>query len=75
MLKMLKPSNIGVCPTLWALVSSSVIKMCNEATNKIEIATAITKIILPLMGFVFLNNADLAQAASNQDTSREEVID
>ena len=27
------------------------------------------------MGFAFVNNTDLAQATSNQDTNREEMID
>ena len=65
----------GLGPTLWALVSSAVIKMCKKAKHRIEIANTITKMILSLMGFTFVNNTDLAQAAANQDTSREEIID
>ena len=59
----------GVDSFLWALVSSAVIQMCKEVGHEIEITTAITKIILSLMGFAFVKNVDLAQAASNQDTS------
>ena len=64
----------GLGPTLWALISSVVIDMCKEAGHDIEIATAITKMILSLMGFAFVDNADLAQAAPDQDTSKAEMI-
>ena len=43
----IKGNDIG--PTLWALVSSAVIKMCKEARHGIEITTAITKMILSLV--------------------------
>ena len=49
--------------------------MCKEAEHGIEITTAITKIILSLTGFAFVDDADLAQAASDQDISKEEIID
>ena len=64
----------GLGPTLWALISSVVIDICKEAGHGIEIATAITKMILSLMRFAFVDNADLAQAASDQDTSGKEMI-
>ena len=55
-------------------MSSVVIDMCKEAGHGIEIATAITKMILSLMGFAFVDNADLAQAAPDHETSGEEMI-
>lgn len=77
--KMIPPAGHGqgnaVGPTLWALVSPAVIKMCKETELGIEIATAITKMILSLISFAFIDNADLVQTASNQDTSRKEMID
>ena len=65
----------GVGPTLWALISSIVIKLCKDAGHRIEISTAITKMVLTLICFAFVDDADLAQAASEQDTSGEEMID
>lgn len=61
--------------TLWALISSVVIQMSKETGHEIGIATAKTKMILSLIGFAFVDNADLAQAAAEQDTSGKEIID
>ena len=33
------------------------------------------KIVLSLIGFAFVDDADSAQAASEEDTSKEEMID
>ena len=49
--------------------------MCKEAGHGIEIATAISKMILSLIRFVFIYDADLAQAAPDQGTNGEEIID
>ena len=49
-----------VAPALWTLISSVVIQMCKEAGHRIKIATALTKMILSLMSFAFVDDADLA---------------
>ena len=49
--------------------------MCKETGHGIEIATTITKMFLSLKGFAFVDNSDLAQAAADQDTIGEEMID
>ena len=65
----------SVVLTLWALISSVVIQMCKKVGHGIEITTTITKIILSLIGFTFVDNTDLAQATPDQDTNGEEMID
>ena len=55
----------GVDPTLLALISSTVIQMYIEARYRIEIATVIAKIIFSLIVFAFVDDTDLAQAASD----------
>ena len=65
----------GVDSTMWALISSVLIQMYKEVEHGIKIATTITKMILSLMCFAFVHNANLAQAVPDQDTSGEEMID
>ena len=45
--------------------------MCKEVEHRIEIATTITKMIISLLVFAFVDNTDLAQAALDQHPSGE----
>ena len=64
----------GVRPSLWCLMSNVVIKDCKRNRYGTTISTAISRKITSLLGFVFVDNADLTTAASIAHTSKSEMI-
>ena len=64
----------GMGPSLWCLMSSVVIKDCKRNGHGTTIITAISRKIASLLGFAFVDDADLTTAASNAQTSGTEMI-
>ena len=61
-------------PSLWCLMSSVLIKDCKQNGHGTTIITAISRKIASLLGFAFVDNADLTTAASYAHTSGTEMI-
>ena len=64
----------SMCPSLWCLMSSVIIKDCKRNGHGTTIITAISRKIASILGFAFVDNADLTTAASNAHTSVTEMI-
>ena len=64
----------GQGPSLWCLISSVVIKDCKRNGHTTIITTAISRKVASLLGFMFVDDADLTTAASNAHTSGTEMI-
>jgi len=61
-------------PSLWCLMSTIIIKTCKRKGHSTTIKTLISKKIVLLLGFAFVDNADLITAANNAYTSGLEII-
>ena len=62
----------GMGPSLWCLMSIIVIKDCKQNGHGTTIITAISRKIASLLGFAFVDDANLTTAASNAQTSGTE---
>ena len=64
----------GLRPSLWCLISTILIKMCKMKGHATTIITAISKTVVSLLGFAFVDNDDLVTAADNTHTSDATMI-
>ena len=64
----------GMGPCLWCLISSIIFKDCKRCRHCTTIMTAITRNLCSLLGFAFVDDADLTTAASDAKTSGTEMI-
>ena len=55
----------GLGPSLWCLISTIIIKCCKRKGHGTIIITPISKRTVSLLGFAFVNDADLVTAANN----------
>ena len=63
----------GLAPSLWYLISTIIIKCCKKR-HSTAIKTLISKRIDSLLGFAFVDDADLVTVANNSSQSRGEMI-
>ena len=61
-------------PTLWCLISTIIIKICKRKVHGTTIITQISKEIVSLLGFAFVDNTDLVLMANNAYTSGAAMI-
>ena len=61
-------------PLFWCLITTILIKMCKMKRHGTTIITAISKTVVSLVGFSYVDNADLVTAANNAYTSGEAMI-
>ena len=59
----------GLGPALWALISSIIIKMCKTMGHGIKVTTPIFKQEVSLLGFAFVDDADLVYGADDVHTT------
>ena len=59
----------GLGLPLWCLISTILIKMCKMKGHATTIITAISKTVVSLIGFDFVDDTDLVTAANNAQTS------
>ena len=64
----------GIGPALWCLISTIIIKMCKSRGHGTTITTAMSRTEVSLLGFAFVDDADLVSAANDVHTSGEEMI-
>ena len=64
----------GLGTSLWCLISTIIIKCCKRKGHGTTIKTPISKIIVSLLGFDFVDDADLVTAANNAYQSDGEMI-
>ena len=64
----------GLGPSLWCLISTIIIKTCKRKGHRIIITTPISKKEVSLLGFAFVDDADLVTTANNAYTSSMEMI-
>ena len=64
----------GLGPTLWALISSIIFKMCKARGHKMNMTTAISKQEISFIGFAFVDDADLVAGAEDVNTPRATMI-
>ena len=64
----------GMGPSLWCLMSTVIIKTCKRKGHGTTIRTPISKKIVSLLGFAFVDDADLVTATKNACTSGVEMI-
>ena len=64
----------GLEPSLWCLINTSLIKMCKMKRHGTTIITAISRTVVSLIGFAFVDDADLVTATNNAYTFDEEMI-
>ena len=71
-------AGIGECnemgPSLWCLINTVIIKTCKRKGHGTTIRTQISKKIVSLLGFVFVDNANLVIAVKNAYTSGVAMI-
>ena len=61
-------------PSFWCLISTIIIKCCNKKGHGTTITTPISKRIVSLLGFAFVDDAGLVTAANNAYQSGEGMI-
>ena len=59
----------GLGPTLWALISTKLLQMMHSAGYGVSITSALTKTIISLAGFAFVDDADLFCARPTSTTT------
>lgn len=64
----------GLGPSLWALITSIVIKVCKVQSHGLTIFTLILKQEILLIGFAFVDNTNLVTSADNVDKIGTELI-
>ena len=64
----------GIGPALWCLISTIIIKMCKRRGHGTTITTAMSRTEVSLLGFAFVDDADLVSAANDVHTTGEEMI-
>ena len=64
----------GLGPTLWALISSIIIKMRKAKGHGMKVATPISKQDVSLLGFAFVDDADLVCRADDIHTTGATMI-
>ena len=64
----------GLGPALWALISTILLDMMDNARHGVNLCSPITNTTLCLIGFSFLDNADLA-AALGPNASGEALVE
>ena len=64
----------GMGPSLWCIMSSVVIKTCKRKDHGTTITTPISKKISSILGFAFMDDADLVTAARHGCTSGVKMI-
>ena len=64
----------GLGPALWCLTRSIIIKICKEKDHEITIISSITKTETLLIGFAFVDDADLVSGADDINTTGDELI-
>jgi len=65
----------GLGPSLWCLISTILIKICIMKGHGTKLTTAISRMVVSLIGFAFVDYADLVTAANNTYTSGEAMIE
>ena len=50
----------GLGPTLWALMSTELLRMMENAGHGVNLITSISLMTLAMVGFAFVDNADLS---------------
>ena len=64
----------GIGPLLWVLISTIIINCCKRKGHGTTIITPISNKTVSLLGFAFVDNADLITAANNAYQSGAEMI-
>ena len=64
----------GLGPTLWALISSIIIKTCKAKGHGMTVITTISNQTISLLGFAFIDDADLVSVADNVYTLGTSMI-
>ena len=64
----------GLWPALWALVSSVIIKMCKAKGYGMKVTTPISKEDLSILGFAFVDDADIVLSANDVHTTGATMI-
>ena len=64
----------GLGPSLWCLISTILIKMCKMKGHGTTIIIAISRMVVSLIGFAFVDDADLVIATNNAHTSGGTMI-
>ena len=64
----------GLGPSLWWLISTIIIKCCKRKGHGTTFTTPISKRVVSLLGFVFVDDADVVTAANNAYQSGGEMI-
>ena len=64
----------GLGPSLWCLISATLIKMCKMKEHATTIITAILKTVVSLIEFAYVDDTNLVTAADNDHTSGETMI-
>ena len=64
----------GIGPSLWCLISNIIINCCKRKGHGTKIITPISKRTVSLLGFAFVDDADLVSAAKNAYQSGAEMI-
>ena len=65
----------GITPTTWALISSTLFQIMDRAGHGLLAITAVSLTTLSLVGFAFVDDADLVDGAIGVDTPGEDIID
>ena len=64
----------GLGPALWALISSIIIKMYKIKGHSMNVTTPIFKQDVSLLGFAFVDDADLVSGANNVHSTGTTMI-
>ena len=64
----------GIGPALWCLISTIIIKMCKRRGHGTTITTTMSRTEVSLLGFAFVDDADLVSATNNVHTTGKEMI-
>ena len=64
----------GLGPALWALISSIIIKMCKTKGHGMKVTTPISKQEASILGFAFVDDADLVCGANDVHTTGATMI-
>ena len=64
----------GLGPTLWALISTKLLRMMEKAGYGVNLLTSISLMTLSMVGFAFVDDTDLFLAGNNAATTGEDMV-
>ena len=64
----------GIGPSFWCLISTIIFSCCRRKGHVTTVTTPLSKTSISLLGFAFVDNADLVTAAQNAYQTGTEMI-